>query len=122
MKRLYRDDENNIICGVCAGFADYFKVDPTLVRFIWVILAFINGIGVLLYIIGCVIMPKKSEIDYKAPIYYSSDESKKKLLGFIFIGLGILVILTTTFSRAVWQWIWGFTFIILGIILILKRI
>ena len=122
MKKLYKDEENKMICGVCAGFADYFDLDPTLVRFIWIVLAFINGIGILLYLVGCVIMPKKSEVVYDQPVHYSNANSKKKLLGFIFIGIGILVITSTVFSKVVWQGIWGTTLIILGVVLILKKI
>ena len=36
-KRLYKSSENSMLCGVCGGIAEYFGIDPTLVRLAWVI-------------------------------------------------------------------------------------
>ena len=38
-KRLYRNVNDKMLCGVCSGLADYFNIDPTLVRLAWVVLA-----------------------------------------------------------------------------------
>lgn len=40
-KRLYRNVNDKMLCGVCSGLADYFNIDPTLVRLAWVVLAYI---------------------------------------------------------------------------------
>ena len=56
-RRLYRSRDEKMIGGVCGGLAEYFNVDPTLVRLIWVIITLIGGAGVLLYIVLWVIMP-----------------------------------------------------------------
>ena len=40
-KRLYRNVNDKMLCGVCSGLADYFNIDPTLVRLAWVLLGFI---------------------------------------------------------------------------------
>ena len=39
-KRLYRSNRNKMICGVCGGVAEYFNIDPTIVRLVFAILAF----------------------------------------------------------------------------------
>lgn len=57
-KRLYRINEGKIIAGVCGGVAEYFNIDPTVVRVIWAILG-LSGGGVLAYIIAALIMPVK---------------------------------------------------------------
>ena len=58
-KRLYKSD-NKMICGVCSGVAEYFDIDPTLVRLIVVFLIFAGvGSGLIAYIIAAVIMPEK---------------------------------------------------------------
>lgn len=44
--------------GVCAGLADYFDIDPTLVRALWILFTLLGGSGVLAYIILWVIMPE----------------------------------------------------------------
>ena len=62
-KRLYRvEDPEAKIFGVCGGIAEYFDVDPTLVRVIWAVLVFACGTGLLAYLICALCMPKKSEI------------------------------------------------------------
>ena len=58
-KRLYRSDDK-MLAGVCAGVAEYFDIDPTLVRLGWVVLSFIGCSGVLAYIIAAIIIPKKT--------------------------------------------------------------
>ncbi len=50
-RRLTRNRREAVVDGVGAGFADYFNVDPVLVRLGFVLLAFANGIGLLFYII-----------------------------------------------------------------------
>ena len=51
-----------MLCGVCGGIGEYFDVDPTLVRVIWVIAAFMGSLGFWAYIICALIMPRKSDI------------------------------------------------------------
>ena len=58
-KRLYRSDENKVICGVCGGLGEYFNIDPTIVRLLWAILVF-SGPGIFAYIVAAIIMPKLS--------------------------------------------------------------
>ena len=57
-KRLYKSDVNCMICGVCGGIAEYFNIDPTLIRIIWVILSCFWWAGILAYFLCAVIMPK----------------------------------------------------------------
>ncbi len=59
-KRLYRSESEKMIGGVCGGIAEYFKIDPVIVRLIAVALIFVNGIGLLAYLIGWVVIPRKS--------------------------------------------------------------
>ncbi len=57
-KRLYRSSVNSMICGVCGGIAEYFNIDPTLIRLAWAIFACASfGTGVLAYIIAAIIIP-----------------------------------------------------------------
>ena len=50
-KRLYRSKTDKKLCGVCAGVADYFGIDPTIVRVIWALLAFFYGTSILLFVV-----------------------------------------------------------------------
>lgn len=58
-KRLYRSTKDKILGGVCGGVAEYFDVDPTIVRLIWILLTLAWGAGLLLYIIAWIIVPVK---------------------------------------------------------------
>jgi len=59
-KRLYRSNKNRMIAGVCGGLAEYFNIDPTIVRLIWVLLTLMSvGAGVLAYIIAWIVIPRK---------------------------------------------------------------
>ena len=62
-KRLYKTEGNDKkVCGVCGGIAEYFDVDPTLVRVAWVIAAFCASVGFWAYLVCAIIMPKKSDV------------------------------------------------------------
>ncbi len=61
VKRLYRAPEkDSIIAGVCAGIANYFEIDPVLIRLLWVLFVFGYGAGVLAYFIAWIIIPRKN--------------------------------------------------------------
>ena len=61
-KRLYRVNEGKKLCGVCMGLSEYFEIDVTLVRLLWVFISLVYGSGILLYIIAALIMPIKPPI------------------------------------------------------------
>lgn len=56
-KRLYKSNENRIIAGVCGGIAEYFDVDPTLIRLGWVVFCAMGGSGLIVYLIAAILMP-----------------------------------------------------------------
>ena len=58
-KRLYKSAKDQKIDGVCAGIAEYFGVDPTVIRLAWVIFSLCGGSGVLAYIICAIVMPRE---------------------------------------------------------------
>jgi phage shock protein PspC (stress-responsive transcriptional regulator) len=56
-QRLHRRHRGRMLGGVAAGLADYFDVDPTLVRIGFVALAFVGGLALPLYVAGWVLIP-----------------------------------------------------------------
>jgi phage shock protein PspC (stress-responsive transcriptional regulator) len=56
--RLYRSRDDRMIAGVAGGVAEYFDLDPSLVRIAWAVLAFVGGFGVLLYIVMAIVVPE----------------------------------------------------------------
>ena len=61
-KRLYRSERSRMICGVCGCIAEYFNIDPTLVRLGFVFFVLCAGSGILAYLIAAVIIPNESQI------------------------------------------------------------
>lgn len=58
-KRLVRPRQGRKIAGVCMGFAEYFDLDVTLVRLVWLILSVVTVIGLLSYPIAWIVMPEE---------------------------------------------------------------
>jgi len=63
MKKLYRSRENKIFGGIIGGIGEYFDVDPTVLRLIFIFLVLATGIapGIIVYIAALFIVPKKPE-------------------------------------------------------------
>ena len=57
-KKLYRNTSNKMIAGVCSGLAEYLKIDATIVRLIWALIA-LSGAGLLAYLVAALIIPEK---------------------------------------------------------------
>ena len=58
MKTLHKSESSRVVCGVCGGLADYFGIDPTIVRIICALIMFSTGIGIPAYLIAALIMPR----------------------------------------------------------------
>lgn len=92
MKRIYRSQNDRIVAGVCGGFAEYFGIDSTLVRLIWIFFTIFGGIGILGYIFSIILIsenknPKSNEI--------KTDDNDEKLVlwGVVIIIVGIIILL-----------------------------
>lgn len=57
-KKLYKSNQNKMLDGVCGGIAEYFGIDPTVVRLIWALFSLMGGCGILAYIIAVIIIPR----------------------------------------------------------------
>jgi phage shock protein PspC (stress-responsive transcriptional regulator) len=64
-KRMYRDSDTRIIGGVCSGLAAYWRVDPTIVRVIFILLAIFGMAGVIIYLILWIILPEAKTVAQK---------------------------------------------------------
>jgi phage shock protein C len=143
---LYRLPKEGKIAGVCAGLAEYFDFDVTLMRIIWVVAALASGgFVVLLYILLAVILPVKEKNDdvknnHKPTINIDNLEEKVERLGQDlhessavrhtrnYFGAGLVILgLWIMLSQFVpgwfnirWSYIWPFILIFLGLIIMLK--
>ena len=67
-KRLVRPQAAKQIAGVCAGFAEYFDLDVSVVRVTWLLTAIFTGCGFLAYLIAWIVMPVEPERIYVPPV------------------------------------------------------
>ncbi len=77
-KKLYRSKKDKMIAGVCGGIAEYFDVDPTLIRLLTVLFVLLGGAGVAVYIIAWIIIPKNPE-QFSDGKFDKKEESKEKI-------------------------------------------
>ena len=64
VKRLYRSSDNRVFAGSCGGLGEYFDVDPTVVRVVYVLLSLLTAfMGILLYIILLFVIPNRPRIE-----------------------------------------------------------
>lgn len=57
-KRLYKSNKDIMLFGVCGGIAEYFDIDPTIVRLIAAALVLGMGSGLIIYLVAAIVMPK----------------------------------------------------------------
>ena len=62
-KKLVRPNENRMIAGVCAGLGNYFDIDPTIIRILFVLFAIFVGGGILVYLVLWLVMPQEAGDD-----------------------------------------------------------
>ena len=87
--KLYRSKKDCVIGGVCGGIAEYFNIDPTLVRLLAVLIFFFGGSGIVAYIIGWIIIPQnpngntednsENKVEIKGKIKKETNKANKKV-------------------------------------------
>ena len=63
MKKLYRSENDRRLAGVCGGIAEYFGIDSTIVRLIWIVAVLCFGTGLLIYLIAALVIPMYPRVD-----------------------------------------------------------
>ena len=135
-KKLYRSRTERMIAGVCGGLAEYFDIDPTLVRLIEIALTLAGGSGVLAYIIFWFVVPQKplslmetspgiqSDQVNKEADDSTSDESNTGIIlaGVILLVLGFIFLVGNfiSFAWLSFHRLWPLALIAIGVFIILK--
>ncbi|MBN2279082.1 MAG: PspC domain-containing protein [Candidatus Marinimicrobia bacterium] len=131
-QKLYRNNKDKIIAGVCSGLAEYLNIDPVIVRIIALGLFFMHGFGLLTYIIAWVIIPPKFPDDnpeVKEPKITHASGSTKIIVGAVLIVFGALIALDKSFyyTRFVgrlfdltWEYFIPLALIIAGVFILIQ--
>jgi phage shock protein C len=137
MERLYRSRDDRIIAGVCGGAGKYFNMDPTIIRLVWAASVFLGGFGLFAYVIAMIIIPEEPKGRKKGgKVEFSEKDFGKKMEslamgegqvigraagGLALICIGTLFLLSNMgiFSWWSWTYMWPWTIIAIGLILLL---
>ena len=142
--RLYRSRDDRMLAGVAGGLAEYFDIDPVLVRVGWVLLTIATGgIGLIVYIVMAIVTPNgrrvavESVTDDGAAVDTSDvpDESgshqrgarrqtAKTILALGLIGFGAIVLLHNlgVFGSLRWDIVWPVAIVALGLTILIPSI
>jgi phage shock protein C len=123
-KRLYKSRTERMIDGVCGGIAEYFGLDVTLIRILWVLLTLFGGTGIVLYIVAMIVMPAApvGTIATGAPAPPRSRGANGKFWGALLIAFGALLLLDNL-GVPIWHRWWGFSWsVVLPLLLILAGV
>lgn len=89
MKHLYRSKTNKKIAGICGGFAEYFELDPTLIRIVWLTSVLLGGTGLVLYLFCWLLMPENPEASLATtPLKPLTRSATNRVLAGVCGGLG----------------------------------
>ncbi|MEM4261159.1 MAG: PspC domain-containing protein [Candidatus Woesearchaeota archaeon] len=133
-KYFYRSRKNKMIAGVAGGIAEYFDVDPVLIRAVFIIGIFAGGISFPAYIVLWIIMPEedrvtKTKVEEKVEVEISPEEEHyhkrrsnnfKILAGIVLIALGIIILFDRIFHWFNIHDFWPVILIIIGIFILMK--
>ncbi len=113
MKKLFRSKNDRMIAGVCGGLAQYFEIDPVIIRGVFTFLACVGGSGIALYIVLAIITPEEGDPDFvvaeenskeKLPVSMVDLQSKRRVFAIAIIILGVLILLGNIFSFVWLTW------------------
>lgn len=132
-RQLYRSKGNRMLAGVCGGVAEYFGIDPTVVRLIWVLVTLTYGVGLIAYIIAAIVIPERgydsytgSQEQYSSGSYdnavgpdkpAASDNKLNIIIGGALVVLGALAI-TRRYIHIDLSLLWPLILIVIGAFII----
>lgn len=120
-RTLHRNTNNRVFAGVCSGLADYFAIDPILVRLAFVVLAFAGGASVLAYLVLWIAMPP---VAGAAPTAAHVATNGAVWVGGFLVVLGVLFMIGNTGVFWWWNWsfFWPLALVAIGVLILSRRI
>ncbi len=109
-KRLFRSDADRVLAGIAGGMGEYFHMDPTIVRLLWVLMTIVTGgVALWLYLAMWLILPVGDNVRGQvADPVIKLDEQSKQLIAWVLIALGVLWLLANFGALPViWRGFYG---------------
>ncbi len=103
-RRLYRSVSDRYIAGVCGGVAEYFQIDPTLVRILWAISSFFGGLGFVAYLAGWIIIPENPQDFGQSQERETSSDNLGMIIGIVLIVVGLALLMDEFNFRFMFPW------------------
>ena len=139
--RLYKSRDDRILFGVAGGHAEYFNIDPVIVRVGWVILTIVTGgIAALVYLVLAIVTPEdrsraemvvddddlaSGDVDYRDVDRRSSRRDRARyVIGGVLVALGVLFLVSNLgiFTSIRWELVWPAVIIVLGLTILIPSI
>lgn len=143
-KKLYRSSNQKVVAGVCGGLAEYFNIDVTIIRLLWVVLIFLGGTGLPLYLIAAIIIPRDEDSGSSDTVVMDEEgneihvhqenhtdsniqNNSSLFFGGILVIIGGLVLLDRFIPfrhilRSMRGYIWPLLLIVVGVIILLSSL
>jgi phage shock protein C len=140
MRRLYKSRKNRVVAGICGGIAEYFNVDPVLIRVIAVLFFFTGGAALIAYIVGMFIIPdqpreevREGEIIQMQNATTPEQTASLGHAGSLIIGVILIVFGVSFLMRNIpffhhywwfwdmgWRFFWPSILIVIGLLVIIR--
>lgn len=121
-QRLYRSRTERMVSGVCGGLAEYFDIDPTIVRVVYAVATVLTGFlpGILLYLVMALVMPVGHAGEAVEGVAVPT--SRTVAAGAILVVLGALLLLGNFGLLAWWSWtrLWPLLLVLVGAVLLMR--
>ncbi len=133
-KKLYRSSRGKILAGVCTGLGEYFEIDPVLIRALFIIALFSGGIGIMLYVVMWIIMPKEEAVLSAPSPPHSSELSETDdsvfcekhrstvVTGLVLVGLGAFFLVSEFFPMLSFKYMLPIVLIAIGTVIIFNAL
>ncbi|MBI5266230.1 MAG: PspC domain-containing protein [candidate division Zixibacteria bacterium] len=116
-EKLYRSTTDKFVGGVCGGLAEFFRIDPSIVRVVFVLLTLASaGTGIIAYLVMLIVIPKRPYGEETPATERTGWNSY--LPGVILIGVGAVLLIVKVFQWIHWHMVWPVILILIGLALV----
>jgi phage shock protein PspC (stress-responsive transcriptional regulator) len=113
-RRFYRSTTDKFMGGVCGGIAEYYAIDPSIVRVLTVLLTLCTGVAAILYVAAWIVVPERPDGEV-SPATGNRAGWNSYLPGVLLVFVGAVLLLIQVFKWLHWHFIWPILMILVGL-------